>query len=116
MEKDDETTVNLIQELNRGTLVLSVLLCTDERGYGYALAARLNDRGIAIEQNTLYPLLRRLEKQGLLESKWDTTEARPRRYYATSEKGRKVRDRLLEEWKALDEALRSLERAKGGIN
>ncbi|TAH54981.1 MAG: PadR family transcriptional regulator [Treponema sp.] len=115
MEKDDETTVNLMQELKRGTLVLSVLLCTDVPGYGYALVSRLKDQGIEIEQNTLYPLLRRLEKQGLLESKWDTSEARPRRYYATSKKGRKARDRLLEEWKSLDEALRELERAKGGI-
>ena len=114
MENDDEATINLIQELNRGTLVLSVLLCTDEPGYGYSLASRLNEQGIQIEQNTLYPPLRRLEKQGLLESRWDTTESRPRRYYSASEKGKAVRARLLEEWKGLDTALRGLEQHKGG--
>ncbi len=69
---------NLTQELKRGTLVLGVLLCTTDEVYGYALVTSLQERGIHIEQNTLYPLLRRLEKQGLLESSWQTDESRPR--------------------------------------
>ena len=77
METTEPVLDILVQELKRGTLVLSVLLCLDVRAYGYALVSRLQDKGLDIEQNTLYPLLRRLEKQGLLESAWDTGDARP---------------------------------------
>lgn len=98
---------NLTQELKRGTLVLGVLLCTTDEVYGYALVTSLQERGIHIEQNTLYPLLRRLEKQGLLESSWQTDESRPRRYYRISETGCTVRNRLLAAWQEMDVALRS---------
>jgi DNA-binding PadR family transcriptional regulator len=108
MDDTNEILDNLVQELKRGTLVLSVLLCTEEPGYGYALVGRLTDSGLDIDQNTLYPLLRRLEKQGLLESSWDTAEARPRRYYTISKKGKKVRSRLLKDWDAMNGAIRGL--------
>ena len=70
MDDTEAILDNLIQELKRGTLVLTVLLCTAEPVYGYALVGRLQERGIDVDQNTLYPLLRRLEKQGLLASDW----------------------------------------------
>lgn len=108
--KDREAVLeNLVQELKRGTLALAVLLSTDEPVYGYALAAALQERGVDIEQNTLYPLLRRMEDQGLLESSWDTAEARPRRYYRIGEAGRDIRARLMDTWKAADAALRAME-------
>lgn len=103
---------NLIQELKRGTLVLTVLLCTAEPVYGYALVALLQERGIDVDQNTLYPLLRRLEKQGLLASDWDTSDTRPRRYYRIGDTGRAIRDRLLAEWKSMDAAISGMEKTK----
>jgi PadR family transcriptional regulator, regulatory protein PadR len=89
---------NLLQELNRGTLVFIVLLNASQPGYGYSLINQLQEAGVSIDQNTLYPLLRRLEKQGLLSSVWDTTEARPRKYYKISDAGREVLDELIKEW------------------
>lgn len=112
MKEIDAVTENLLQEMKRGTLVLAVLMGTAEPGYGYALVSRLQDFGIEIEQNTLYPLLRRLEKQGLLESVWDSSEARSRRYYHISKDGCAVRDRLLAEWKSMDAAIGGLERTQ----
>lgn len=98
MEQIQKILDNLTGELKRGTLVLSVLLCTDEPTYGYSLVQTLQDHGIQIEQNTLYPLLRRLEKQELLASSWDTSESRPRKYYHISPLGVEVRNSLSDEW------------------
>jgi len=98
MTDKDKILDNLLQELKRGTLVLSVLLNTKEPTYGYSLVQTLNDAGIDIEQNTLYPLLRRLEKQELLKSEWDTTESRPRKYYHRSELGGDILNNLTKQW------------------
>lgn len=99
---------NLIQELKRGTLVIAVLICTRKPGYGYSLVRRLRERGVDIEQNTLYPLLRRLEKQGLLTSVWDTKDSRPRRYYSISTEGKVVLSCLLDEWKKINSAVEEM--------
>ncbi len=109
MESSDAILGNLVQELKRGTLVLSVLLSTETPVYGYTLVRSLQERGIEVEQNTLYPLLRRLEKQGLLNSSWETGEARPRRYYVISSKGKAIRRELFGEWKFMNEAIHSME-------
>ncbi len=98
MCEEEKILSNLQQELKRGTLVLSVLLNSTEPCYGYSLVKNLNEAGVDIEQNTLYPLLRRLEKQKLLESLWNTTESRPRKYYQISEFGKIIRDQLYSEW------------------
>jgi len=98
MTETEKIMDNLIQELKRGTLVLTVLLNTEESCYGYSLVQLLRDKGVEIEQNTLYPLLRRLEKQNLLESSWDTSENRPRKYYKISAAGREVKEYLKKEW------------------
>ncbi len=103
-----EIVENLTQELKRGTLVLGVLWCTGEPVYGYALVSSLQNKGIDIEQNTLYPLLRRLEKQGLLESSWHTDESRPRRYYRISAVGLAVRGQLMEAWSEMNRAIGNL--------
>lgn len=86
------------QELRRGIVVLAVLSQMDTARYGYSLIQRLAERGLDIEEGTLYPLLRRLEKQGLLESEWEVGEARPRKYYRISSTGREVIAILSEDW------------------
>ena len=102
------TAEGLIQELRRGTLVISVLSQLKEPQYGYSLVQRLAEKGLDIEQNTLYPLLRRLEKQELLESDWEVTETRPRRYYKLSSGGVEMLDYLTQEWEKLSQVVRKL--------
>jgi len=99
---------NLLQELKRGTLVLSVLLSSREASYGYSLVHKLHDCGVEIEQNTLYPLLRRLEKQELLESSWDTSESRPRKYYKISTDGEEILEALKVEWSKMNNVIKEM--------
>lgn len=99
---------NLLQELKRGTLVMVVLLNLKDKEYGYSLINKLQEAGVQIEQNTLYPLLRRLEKQGLLESLWDTTESRPRKYYIISDEGSETLDIMLEEWRKTNTSIEAM--------
>ncbi|MBU0996965.1 MAG: PadR family transcriptional regulator [Firmicutes bacterium] len=89
---------NLKSELRRGTQILAVLSQLDKMQYGYSLLQDLNDLNVNIEAGTLYPLLRRLDTQNLLESVWDTSESRPRKYYKLSEEGKEVYSILKEEW------------------
>jgi PadR family transcriptional regulator PadR len=93
-----DTIENLMLELRRGTLVLSVLSELRQRQYGYSLKERLALDGVEIDQGTLYPLLRRLEKQGLLDS---VEESRPRRYYVLSAAGQQVLGTMSHEWREL---------------
>jgi DNA-binding PadR family transcriptional regulator len=76
--------------------------------YGYAPLEQLNEAGIEVDANTLYPLLRRLEKQGLLAAEWTTHEARPRKYYRTSDDGVASLDVLANEWRRISERLAAL--------
>lgn len=92
-------------ELRRGALVLAVLAQLGEEQYGYSLKKSLAAGGLDIEEGTLYPLLRRLESQGLLKSRWRVEDARPRRYYKISPHGEKVLRELREEWHELSRAL-----------
>lgn len=89
---------NLVQELHRGSIVLAVLSQLKEEQYGYSIMKVLSEHGLEIDQGTLYPLLRRLETQGLLESRWRLEDARPRRYYVISPEGAQVLTQLKEEW------------------
>ena len=93
---------NLTQELRRGTLVMIVLINLQSKEYGYSLINKIQDAGIMIEQNTLYPLLRRLEKQALLKSSWDTSESRPRKYYEISDIGKDVLTTMISEWQQIN--------------
>lgn len=92
---------NMVLELRRGVIVLAVLSQLQKEQYGYSILKLLSDKGLEVDQGTLYPLLRRLESQGLLESLWRVEEARPRRYYIISAEGRKVLPLLKEEWDKL---------------
>jgi len=85
-------------ELKRGTITLAVLSQLKEPEYGYSLLEKLVNMKIPIESNTLYPLLRRLEKQGILLSQWSTKESRPRKYYKLSTLGEEVYELLKMEW------------------
>lgn len=99
MSEIDSIVQNFQQEMKRGALVLAVLTTMDQPQYGYSLIQALNDQGIMVEQNTLYPLMRRIEKQGLLESIWQVEGNRPRRYYQISKLGIEVRTELINDWK-----------------
>ncbi len=92
---------SLTTELRRGTLTLAVLSQLKKPQYGYSLVQLLEESGIEIDQSTLYPLLRRLEKQELLSSSWDTTESRPRKYYLISDLGVEVFEQLQAEWEKM---------------
>ncbi|WP_173922283.1 PadR family transcriptional regulator [Agromyces sp. Marseille-P2726] len=105
----DETTAGHIQELRRGTVVLACLVRLRHPDYGYALLESLNGLGILVDANTLYPLLRRLEKQGLLSSEWNTEEARPRKFYRTSPAGDRLAAALMTDWRRIDAALARLD-------
>lgn len=95
----DDTVAGLVLELRRGTLILLVLSQLKKPMYGYSLVKKLNDNQIPIDANTLYPLMRRLEGQGLLTSQWDTGEAKPRKYYQITEAGLAVLEKTKIYWK-----------------
>lgn len=94
----DDTVSGLILELRRGTLILLVLGQLRQPMYGYSLVKRLNDNAIPIDANTLYPLMRRLEGQGLLKSQWDTSESKPRKYYQITDDGLAVLEKTKAYW------------------
>lgn len=98
------------QELRRGTVVVACLTVLRTPGYGYALLEALDAAGFGVEANTLYPLLRRLEAQGLLTSDWNTEEARPRKFYRTTAHGEAVAATLREDWAGLNAAITELDR------
>lgn len=98
---DTSSIENLVAELRRGTQVYAVLTQLHRGQYGYSLLQSLSEKGVSIDAGTLYPLLRRLESQGLLASEWDTTESRPRKYYQLSEDGKVVLRLLQDEWKKI---------------
>lgn len=94
----EETVSGLVLELRRGTLILLVLSQLKTPMYGYSLVKKLNDHQIPMDANTLYPLMRRLEGQGLLESQWDTGESKPRKYYKITEEGLAVLEKTRAYW------------------
>lgn len=105
---DTEGFETHLQEIRRGTIVLACLELLRGTGYGYGLLEDLGRHGFATDANTLYPLLRRLEKQGYLSSEWNTEETRPRKFYRTSDAGVQLANTLTAEWAALTASLESL--------
>ncbi len=101
----DERYENLRQELRRGSLPLAVLAALRIEHYGYTLRKTLADRGMAIDEGTLYPLLRRLEGQGLLVSEWREEDKRNKRFYHLSQDGKAILKQLLAEWKNIHTSL-----------
>jgi len=108
MGEEKDLMHNLISELRRGTLILSVLSQLSEAKYGYALVQSLEEKGVEIDPNTLYPLLRRLEKQGILTSQWDVGESKPRKYYSRTPMGDDIFRRLKEQWEQLSENMEQI--------
>lgn len=103
-----ETIQGILSELRRGTIIIGVLSQLTEAQYGYSLVTVLEEKGIAVDPGTLYPLLRRLEKQELLSSSWDTNEARPRKYYQLTAFGHEVYEGLCREWRALTASMKHI--------
>jgi PadR family transcriptional regulator PadR len=95
-------------ELRRGCLVLAVLAQLRTEHYGYTLKKELNDRGMDIDEGTLYPLLRRLEAQGLLVSQWREEDKRNKRFYRLSPDGARVLEELLDEWQQLNASVETI--------
>ncbi|MDF2537314.1 MAG: PadR family transcriptional regulator [Herbinix sp.] len=108
MDSMNEQISSLTVELKRGTLVLLVLSQLRNYEYGYSLVQKLEEKHAPIEAGTLYPLLRRLEKQNLLKSEWDTSESRPRKFYTLSEEGKAVYLQLKKEWRSISNLLEVL--------
>jgi PadR family transcriptional regulator PadR len=96
---------NLRLELRRGCLTLAVLAQLREERYGYTLRKALADDGLVIDESTLYPLLRRLEAQGLLASQWREEEKRNKRFYRLTPDGEQIFAQLFEEWQAINAAI-----------
>jgi PadR family transcriptional regulator PadR len=95
-------------ELRRGCLILAVLAQLRVEHYGYTLRKALADQGLAIEESTLYPLLRRLETQGLLTSEWREEEKRNKRFYRLSAEGAVILEQLLVEWNGINDSLHKI--------
>ena len=93
-------------------MVLACLMVLRTHDYGYALLETLDRLGFSVDANTLYPLLRRLEKQGLLSSDWNTDQARPRKFYSTSAEGRDLADALLADWSDSQNSIRRLDQGE----
>src|SRR5215207_10277749 len=92
-------------ELRRGCLVVAVLAQLRTEHYGYTLKKELADRGLDIDEGTLYPLLRRLETQGLLVSEWREEDKRNKRFYRLSPEGGRILEQLLDEWQRINTSL-----------
>ena len=106
---DSDTTNAHLQELRRGTVVIACLASLRTPEYGYALLETLNGLGFQVDANTLYPLLRRLEQQGLLTSEWNTDQTRPRKFYRTSADGEALAAALIADWASLQASIRKLD-------
>ena len=104
----DERLHKLRLELRRGVLIMSVLASSKQPQYGYSLRKHLQDAGIDIDEGTLYPLIRRLADQGLLDSEWQQTDGRDRRYYTLSQKGQTVLAQLTQDWEQLNASVGTL--------
>jgi len=99
---------NLRMELRRGSLILAVLAQLHSEQYGYTLRKALAEHGMAIDEGTLYPLLRRLETQGLLVSEWREEDKRNKRFYILSDAGKEIFQKLLTEWQSIDASVKGM--------
>jgi PadR family transcriptional regulator PadR len=108
-----ESFENLRLELRRGSLVLAVLAALRSERYGYTLRKTLAEHGMEMDESTLYPLLRRLEAQGLLASQWREEDKRNKRFYKVTPEGDQVLQQLLAEWQTIDASLHAVIRNEG---
>ena len=107
-DQSAEILENLKLELRRGCLIVAVLSQLRTEQYGYTLRKALADDGLAIDEGTLYPLLRRLESQGLLASEWREQDKRNKRFYRLSPEGELILNQLLHDWESLSASLKSI--------
>jgi len=114
MATDSNLFENLRMELRRGSLVLAVLAQLRTEQYGYTLRKALAERGMEVDEGTLYPLLRRLESQGLLSSEWREEDKRNKRFYVLSAEGKQMFEHLMTEWKSIGSSLNGM--VKGDHN
>lgn len=105
MGVDTDLFESMRLELRRGSLVLAVLACLRTERYGYTLRQALAADGLEMEESTLYPLLRRLESQGLLDSEWREEEKRRKRFYRLSAAGEAMLSALTDEWRGINASL-----------
>jgi PadR family transcriptional regulator PadR len=103
-----EMIESLTLELRRGTVVLFALSQLKQPKYGYMLVQILEEKGVSVDAGTLYPLLRRLEKQGILKSEWETASSKPRKYYVMTDFGLQVYQGLCKQWSDLATGMESL--------
>jgi PadR family transcriptional regulator, regulatory protein PadR len=108
----NELIQSLTLEFRRGHFTLAVLSQLQKPMYGYLLVQRLEEFHFPIDSNTLYPLLRRLEKKKLLKSEWDTSEGKPRKYYVLSDQGKQIYHQLRKNWFILSQQMNSLVRGE----
>ena len=113
MAPSPDTLDNLRLELRRGCLVVAVLAALRTEQYGYTLRKTLNEHGLTIDESTLYPLLRRLESQGLLTSQWREEDKRNKRFYRLSTDGEATLEQLLGEWDGIDRSIRAVLKEHG---
>jgi PadR family transcriptional regulator PadR len=99
---------NLRLELRRGSLILAVMASLETEQYGYTLRKALTEHGMPIDEGTLYPLLRRLETQGLLASEWREEDKRNKRFYRLTEDGKAIFKQLLAEWQSMNSSLNGI--------
>ena len=107
-EKRTKDLEKLKQEMRRGVIVLAAMSQLKQEQYGYSLIKNLNEKGFEVGQDTLYPLLRRLEQQELLDSEWRVDNSRPRRYYILNETGKQILKDLSAAWREQEKIIRSL--------
>jgi PadR family transcriptional regulator, regulatory protein PadR len=109
LSQDEELLFESLRlELRRGSLILAVLASLRREQYGYSLRVALGEVGVEMEESTLYPLLRRLESQGLLDSEWREEERRKKRFYRLSPRGEAMLARLAAEWRGLSASLEKM--------
>jgi PadR family transcriptional regulator PadR len=113
---DADLFENLRLELRRGSLVLAVLATLRREQYGYTLRKTLGEHALEVDENTLYPLLRRLETQGLLVSEWREENKRNKRFYRLSADGKQMLKQLLTEWQAIGSSLNGIVKEQGHGN
>ena len=99
---------NLEIEMNRGFLQILVLAALEQKMYGYKMLKFLEQIGYKVEENTLYPILRRLEKNGLIKSEWDVSDDRPKKFYAVTASGRATRKKALSIWEDQSSILKKI--------
>lgn len=112
---DNEVKRMEITEMNRGFLQILILALLEQSRYGYSMVKDIEARGYNVEENTLYPLLRRLEKNGWIAGRWELGEERPRKFYEITAEGRETKARLLAVWNIQNRILEEIQKENAHV-